>query len=562
MEKKADDLLAIHEQLGRHLRETVFSLQKKYTSLPDFFTTDHNAQIADYLKNTFRITDSLILNGRDQYLHLYSRGERRDLAGGGFVIQEQPGALAVSLGLLDSNSNFTDSVRRITLRSDSPEQDRLRIQDAIIRFRQDVDNSDAFKTGLKELSLVLADEALKAEEARNEILYQVEKINAQEEALDAIRSQRERTTLLISLATLVINLLVLAVLTRTIVEKPLLKLTSIINEIRTGNFPDIPFADRMDQIGILAGAIKNFKEALLDLRKAEERKVRIKEEENRKKLREEQIIDELLENTTRVIRNLESKSTELVMLADSQHALAMTTNDQALRVGETINTTAENTTTVLESTREQKVLVTDIQQKIDDQNRIVQHIITGTHDSRTNIERLSQATGDINSIVGIVREITDQTRLLALNATIEAARAGEQGKSFGVVAAEVKMLSQQTARATGDIMVKIKAIGDAGAAMIANMRQIENNVAKMNEAGAHILDAVAKQEMATANISQRAIVTSENIMNVSRNIKEVTGAATKALDLSATVRTHSEDFAEEVSRLLSHTKEKLNLLAM
>lgn len=229
---------------------------------------------------------------------------------------------------------------------------------------------------------------------------------------------------------------------------------------------------------------------------------------------------------------------------------------------ETIGTTAENTTTVLESTKEQKAFVTDIQRKIDDQNRIVQQIITGTHDSRGNIERLSQATGDINTIVEIVREITGQTKLLALNATIEAARAGEQGKGFGVVAAEVKMLSQQTARAPEDIMVRIKAIGNAGAAMISNMRQIENNVEKMNEAGAHILNAVAKQEIATANISQRAIVISENIMDVSRNIKEVTGAATKTLDLSATVRTHSEDFADEVSRLLSHTKEKLNLLTI
>jgi methyl-accepting chemotaxis protein len=51
-------------------------------------------------------------------------------------------------------------------------------------------------------------------------------------------------------------------------------------------------------------------------------------------------------------------------------------------------------------------------------------------------ERISQTVVDI-------QEIAAQTNLLALNATIEAARAGEAGKGFGVVATEVKALSQR-----------------------------------------------------------------------------------------------------------------------
>jgi methyl-accepting chemotaxis protein len=310
----------------------------------------------------------------------------------------------------------------------------------------------------------------------------------------------------------------------------------------------------------LEGAIKNFKEALLDLRKEEERKIKEKEAEEQRRAREENIIDGLLENSTVVIHKLESKARDLVALADSQEDLATSTKEQSLMVVATINTTAENTITVLESTKEQKTLVADIQRKVDDQIEIVRNIIGNTHDSRDNIQRLSQATIDINTIVEIVRAIADQTKLLALNATIEAARAGEQGKGFGVVAAEVKMLSQQTARATEDIMVKIKAIGDAGKSMISSMQQIEYNVARMNEAGSHILEAVAKQEIATANISHRAIVTSEHIMEVSRSMTEVTQAATRTLDLSTHVRNHSEDIADDVSELLLHTKEKLNLL--
>lgn len=562
VEHKVGELLAIHEQLGRNLRETVFALQKKYLSLPDYFKIDDHKQIAAYLEKNFQVNDNTILKERDQYVRFYSRDERRELAQGTFVIQSQADALVVSLGLLDAKNNFNGAVQRITLRSEAPDRDRPRIQETISLIHRQANSQEALNNRLTELSGLLADEALQAEETRNQILYQVERIAAEEEALAEAITERERATVLISLLTLTVNLLVLFFMTRTIVEKPLLKLTSVINEVRAGKFPDIPFAERRDQIGILSGAIKNFKEALHDLRKEEDRKIKEKEAEELRRAREENIIDGLLENSTLVIHKLESKARELVALADSQQDLATSTKEQSLRVVATIHTTAENTTTVLDSTRDQKTLVADIQRKVDDQNEIVRNIIRNTHDSRNSIQRLSQATIDINTIVEIVRAIADQTKLLALNATIEAARAGEQGKGFKVVAAEVKMLSQQTARATEDIMVKIKAIGDAGKSMISSMQQIEHNVARMNEAGSHILEAVAKQEIATANISHRAKVTSEHIMDVSRSITEVTRAATLTLDLSTLIRNHSEDIAGDVSELLSHTREKLNLLTV
>jgi methyl-accepting chemotaxis protein len=560
VESKVEDLLLIHEQLGRNLRETVFALQKKYLALPDFFQTDVHGQITTYLERNFQISGNEILKGRDQYGHFYSREERRDLAQGTSVVQSQTDGLIVSLGLQDTAGNFSEAVQRITLRSDLPEQDRLSILDVIFSIRQQAHSGDALQARLSELTGLLADEALQAENTRNQILYQVDRLSAEEELLDEARTKRERTILTISLLTLAINLVVLFFITRILVEIPLLRLASIINEVRSGKFPEIPFADRRDQVGILSGAINNFKEALLTLRREEDRKIKEKEAEKQRKAREEIIIDGLLENSTLVIHTLESKAKELVALADSQQDLATATKEQSLQVAATINTTAENTTTVLESTAEQQALVADIQRKIDDQNEIVRCIISNTDASRNNIRHLSQATIDINAIVEIVRAIADQTRLLALNAAIEAARAGEQGKGFKVVATEVKMLSQQTSRATEDIMARIKAIGDAGKSMIASMQQIEHNVARMNEAGTHILDAVAKQEMATASISQRAIVTSDNIIDVSRRTNEVTLAATRTLDLSTLVRGHSEIIAVEVSELLRHTRNELRLL--
>lgn len=60
------------------------------------------------------------------------------------------------------------------------------------------------------------------------------------------------------------------------------------------------------------------------------------------------------------------------------------------------------------------------------------------------IDKLAEISKEMESTMGIVTNIANQTNLLALNAAIEAARAGEAGKGFGVVAGEVRKLSEQT----------------------------------------------------------------------------------------------------------------------
>jgi methyl-accepting chemotaxis protein len=72
--------------------------------------------------------------------------------------------------------------------------------------------------------------------------------------------------------------------------------------------------------------------------------------------------------------------------------------------------------------------------------------------------KLTDNSTQIETITRLVSEIATQTNMLALNATIEAVRAGEKGKGFGVVAAEIRRLADQSKTSTAEIDILLTAI--------------------------------------------------------------------------------------------------------
>lgn len=72
----------------------------------------------------------------------------------------------------------------------------------------------------------------------------------------------------------------------------------------------------------------------------------------------------------------------------------------------------------------------------------------------SNIHDIQEISKQINDALKFTKNVADQTKMLGLNAAIEAARAGEYGRGFGVVADEIRKLSEQS-RETADQIGKL-----------------------------------------------------------------------------------------------------------
>lgn len=106
-----------------------------------------------------------------------------------------------------------------------------------------------------------------------------------------------------------------------------------------------------------------------------------------------------------------------------------------------------------------------------------------------NVKNISE---HINEILGSIKSIADQTKMLGLNAAIEAARAGDAGRGFGVVATEIRKLSEssketamQIVKLTADIQASVKTTLEASESTMTNTEQqsaaIEETSASVEE---------------------------------------------------------------------------------
>ncbi|WLG85545.1 methyl-accepting chemotaxis protein [Pseudomonas cucumis] len=190
------------------------------------------------------------------------------------------------------------------------------------------------------------------------------------------------------------------------------------------------------------------------------------------------------------------------------------------------------------------------QQQIDAAVSSVDRLSLEIEQSAQSMQQLERDSNDIQSILGTIRSIAEQTNLLALNAAIEAARAGEQGRGFAVVADEVRALAKRTADSTAEIDGLLgnlaKRTSQVTQQMHASLEVSQQSVTRIGEARSSFgqiresVDVIRDMNTQIATAAEEQHQVAEDI---NRHISQIHGDAQLVAELANSARLDSQSLA-------------------
>jgi methyl-accepting chemotaxis protein len=401
----------------------------------------------------------------------------------------------------------------------------------------------------------------------DDLVEKANKLNADMETVAADRDG-SLSTVVWSVSGLVLAIVVLGLLGLALgVVRPLVRMTDAMRRIARDDLTtEVPFADRQDEIGAMAQALAVFKtNAIKSLRLREQQEQdRAQTEELRRKAARD-LAESVERETGTSIEAVAGASRDVESAAGGLSNLARDLSAEARAVADASQQALANAQVVSAATDQMTSSIREISAQVARAGAIARTAVSGREKAKQTIQSLSNAVHKIAEVSSLIGGIAEQTNLLALNATIEAARAGEAGRGFAVVAAEVKSLSDQTAKSTDEIARLIDEVQTATAATVEAVESVGSQISEVDEVASSVGAAMEQQQASTAEISRSVAASADaakqvsaKIGNVSRDANSVDGRANEVRDAISQVSTHLTSLRGILVKVVRTSTEEAN----
>jgi methyl-accepting chemotaxis protein len=278
-------------------------------------------------------------------------------------------------------------------------------------------------------------------------------------------------------------------------------------------------------------------------------------------------IEEIVRRVIGHSQTLGAAATELALTAQETAAQAKAQQEQASRIGVTMN---EMSTAVGEISQTTQNAAADARkaeetahsggQTVQSTVETIAEVLKANQETSLRIEELGRSSDAIGKIVNVINGIAAQTNLLALNASIEAARAGEHGRGFAVVAGEVRQLAERTSMATKEIDQTVRNIqvgtAEVVQAMHASVAHVEGGVESARSAGKALDSIIHGSESVQKMVTQIAAAATEQ----SYSTQSVVASVNEIASLIARTAAGSEQSVEACEQLSSLANELAKLV--
>jgi methyl-accepting chemotaxis protein len=340
--------------------------------------------------------------------------------------------------------------------------------------------------------------------------------------------------------------------------RPLGQVADATNALASGKDDvTIPCRDRADQIGQIAKAVESFAGAVAQQREHEKASIVEAQKLASRKQEMDTLVQQFRLSVHDCLGKLRTGADKVLSTSVDIREVVSRTSDRVNDGVTAADAGAGAIAEVATATNQFASSIAEIAARSTDAAGVVRRASdTGKH-AESVAGELSVAVEKISTAVAFISSIASQTNLLALNATIEAARAGDAGRGFAVVAAEVKELSNSTARAATEIAELVKRIESVAGAVTEATREIGQGLGSINETTLVIASAVTEQEQVTRDIAsnadaaaQRGNVIRSGFNEIHRAIENTTSAANALEVLSQEFAVSSDILVDEIETFL------------